>query len=241
MMGHEVKRSELSLVLPCFNEAALFNGSVEKIIATLGNSRYAFEIIFVDDASHDGTQTLIEKVCRKYAFARAIYHPKNTGRGRTVADGIRAAKGKVVGYIDIDLEVPPVYIPEAVDLVLNRHADVVIGQRIYRTTFTSIIREVLSRGYRSLAATLVDTGGLDTESGYKFFNRTKILPIIRKIKHQGWFWDTEVIVFAKRAGLHITELPVLFMRRTDKKSSVRIFHDMIDYLISLWRLKKRLK
>lgn len=241
MMGHEVKRPQFSLVLPCFNEAALFRDSVEKIIATLANSRYTSEIIFVDDMSHDGTQALIEKICSKYDFCRAIYHPKNTGRGRTVADGIRVAKGKVVGYIDIDLEVSPIYIPDAVALILERHADVVIGQRIYRTNVVSIFREVLSRGYRSLAASLVATGGLDTESGYKFFNRTKILPIIGKIKHQGWFWDTEIIVFAKKAGLRIVELPVLFLRRTDKKSSVRIFHDMIDYLISLWRLKKRLE
>ncbi len=236
-----MKQPDFSLILPCYNEESLFGDSVSQILKALSNSRLLFEIIFVDDNSRDSTAKLIAKTCRIQRNCRAIYHRKNIGRGRAVADGVRVAKGKIAGYIDIDLEVSAVYISEAVALISAKRADIVIGQRIYRTTFVSIIREVLSRGYRSLAARLVDTGGLDTESGYKFFNRTKILPILSKIKHQGWFWDTEIIVIAQRAGLRVVEIPVLFLRRTDKKSSVRILPDTLDYLVSLWRLRRRLK
>lgn len=280
-------RLDVSLILPCYNEAGLFLSSVARIKAVLDASTFSYEVIFVDDASSDGTQKLIRAVCRGVGIAsltraevarnnfdpssvssasalsmnslreseagqnfarsphantpfKAVFHARNFGRGRTVTDGIRAARGTVVGYIDIDCEVDPVYLTHMVSLILKRKADVVIGKRYYRTTPKAMIREILSRGYQWLADTMIGTGKLDTETGYKFFNRIKIVPILRKTAHPGWFWDTEIMVFAKRAGLTIREEPVLFLRRFDKDSSVHIFRDTWDYLINLWKFRRRL-
>lgn len=231
---------DLSLVLPCFNEEALFTKSVKFIIATLSASAYTFEIIFVDDGSTDATRTRIKQVCAKYPFCRSIFHRGNKGRGAAVTTGIQAANGDVVGYIDIDLEVLPVYIPDIVSLIKHRKADVVVGRRIYRTSMGSLVREVLSVGYRRLADLLIQTGGVDTESGYKFFNRQKFLPVLKKIKDKHWFWDTESIVLSRQAGLTVIEVPVLFLRRFDKVSSVHIFRDTLDYIGNIWRFRREL-
>lgn len=231
---------DVSLVLACYNEAPLFAQSVKEILHVLRHSRYAFEIIFVEDKSADETAGLIRKACAHYPNVRALFHKKNCGRGKTVADGIRAATGTVVGYIDIDLEVSPIYIPEMVRKILDGEADVVIGKRIYRSSIASIPREVFSLGYQWLADTMVGTGGLDTETGYKFFNRRKILPVVARAHHPHWFWDTEMMVWARRVGLRITEVPVLFVRRFDKKSSVRMVRDITDYLVNIWRFRGHL-
>ena len=136
------KQIDVSLVLPCYNEAKLFDESVKRIVSTLQNTKFTYEIIFVDDKSSDSTVSKI----RKTPY-RCIAHTVNLGRGRTVADGIRAAQGTVVGYIDIDCEVDPVYIPSMVSRILERRADVVIGKRYYRSSPKAMLREVLSRGY----------------------------------------------------------------------------------------------
>ncbi len=230
---------DLSLVLPCYNEAELFCESVAHIRDILEVTQLSYEIIFVDDRSSDETPELIRAVCAKHGRMRALFHTKNRGRGATVADGMRAARGKVSGYIDIDCEVSPVYIPAMVSLILRGKADVVIGRRYYRTSPGSIFREILSRGYQWLADTLIDTGGLDTETGYKFFHRRTILPILKQTKHNGWFWDTEIMVHARRGGLRIVEVPVLFLRRFDKHSSVHIIRDTIDYMIQLVKFRRR--
>ena len=70
---------DFSLILPCFNEAALFQGSLKHIIEALDAGAYTYEIIFVDDGSIDGTQKLIEKACKRYTFCHAIYHKTNMG------------------------------------------------------------------------------------------------------------------------------------------------------------------
>lgn len=247
---------DFSLVLPCFNEEGLFEDSVARIVAALDAGAYTYEIIFVDDKSTDETKKLIGNKCKKMdsplpaspaggrgndrGVFRAVYHTMNMGRGRSVMDGIRAARADIVGYVDIDCEVSPIYLPFMISLVKQKKADIVIGRRFYRSTAGSVIREVLSRGYQWLADVMVGTGKLDTESGYKIFRKKKIVPIFDQIEHQGWFWDTEIMTYAQRAGLRITEVPVLFLRRFDKQSSVHIVRDTIDYLIHLWKFRGRL-
>lgn len=249
---------DVSLILPCYNEMDVFAGSVARIVEVLKSSTLRYEIIFVDDGSRDGTQKLIESACRKLDSRRslsrtlmrdgndkgrhrAIYHSVNQGRGKTVADGMRVAQGTVVGYIDIDCEVGPEYIPQMVRMILSKEADIAIGKRIYRTSAGSLVREVLSRGYQWLSDVMIGTGGLDTETGYKFFDRKKIVPILKRMAHPGWFWDTEIMVRSKRANLSIVEIPVLFIRRFDKQSSVHIVRDTWDYMVQLWRFRKSLK
>jgi glycosyltransferase involved in cell wall biosynthesis len=230
----------LSLVLPCYNEAEIFEESVARIVEVMEASSLSYEVIFVEDKSRDHTADLVRGALKKNKKFRAIFHPTNRGRGATVADGIRAARGKVVGFIDIDCEVSPVYIPEMVRLILTNETDVAVGNRIYRTGLASIHREILSAGYRWLANVMIGTGRIDTESGYKFFDRKKILPVLSLTKHPGWFWDTEIVVLAKRAGLRVIAHPVLFLRRSDKISTVNVIEDTIDYLQSLWRFRQQL-
>lgn len=231
----------ISLILPCYNEGDSINENVRRIHRVLHWSGYPFEIIFVDDASVDETPERVTRFCKKYPHCRAIYHAVNQGRGAAVMDGLVAAKGTVAGYIDIDCEVSPIYISEIVDMIIRRQADMVIGKRMYRSTVSSFIREVLSVGYRWIASTILDTRGLDSESGYKFFRKKKILSLLPSIQSRHWFWDTEIVVLAIKKQLKIKEYPVLFMRRMDKKSTVRIIPDTIDYLKQMIKLRNRMR
>lgn len=235
-----MKRIDLSLILPCYNEEPVFAGSVASIIRVLSRSSLTWEIIFVDDGSRDRTRTLIADILRRDKRCRAIYHAANTGRGRTVTDGIHAARGRVAGYMDIDCEVSPVYLPDMAGRILDGQADMLIGRRIYRSSVTSMVREIMSVGYRALVSRLLPTAGLDTESGYKLFDRAGILPVLEKTTDPHWFWDTEIVVFSRLAGLTVSEYPVLFIRRTDKQSSVRIIRDTVTYLARVWRLSRQL-
>ncbi|OGG04327.1 hypothetical protein A2Z33_04230 [Candidatus Gottesmanbacteria bacterium RBG_16_52_11] len=231
---------DLSLVLACYNEEPIFRDSVRRITEILSETRLSWELIFVDDKSRDRTPDMIRALVASHPDWKALFHDVNTGRGKAVSDGMLVAAGTVVGYIDIDLEVAPVYIPQMVRLILRRSADMVIGRRIYRTEAYTILREIFSIGYRKLADFMVGTGSVDSESGYKFMRRSLILPVLARTRHPHWFWDTEITVLARRAGIKIAELPVLFLRRHDKVSSVRLFRDSADYLVNLWKFRRRL-
>lgn len=236
-----MKKLDLSLIIACYNEEKLLRESVARIESVLNDSVFSYEFIFVDDKGRDGTAGIIKTLVKKNPRWRAIYHAVNEGRGKTVRDGIAVAKGKVVGFVDIDLEVSPVYIPQFVRMILGGKADVATGLRVYREGVVSIHRSILSRGYSWLVRSILGIPFQDTETGYKFFNRKKILPVIKKTKNNGWFWDTEVMTYAHYLGLSITEIPVLFVRRFDKTSSVRLVGDTLEYVKNLVGFYKQLK
>ena len=166
----------------------------------------------------------------------AIYHSKNQGRGKSVADGIKTAKGEICGFLDVDLEVSADYIPLFTREIENG-ADMVIGRRFYEGGINSIARYLASKTYALTVKTLLKIPIEDTEAGYKFFRRSKILPVLAKTKNKGWFFDTEICAQAHWNGLKISQIPILFERRTDKKSTVRLIPDTLDYIKNLIRLK----
>jgi len=233
---------DLSLVLACYNEERVLEQSVAEIVGVLDNTRYSYEVIFVDDCSRDRTRELIDQAIARYPDKRMskIFHEENQGRGGSVADGIRASRGDVAGFIDIDLEVHARYIPSCVDAVRNG-ADIATGRRVYKLTLRSLDRYAMSAGYVRLVRWLLGVDLNDTETGYKFFKRERILPVLDEVDDQRWFWDTEVMVRSYYREYGIAEIPCLFLRRFDKASTVSPLADTVDYFRKLWRFRKTVK
>jgi glycosyltransferase AglD len=232
---------DLSLVIACYNEEPLLETSVRETFRVLDGMRATSEVIFVDDRSGDRTREIIDTIIALHPgrALRKIEHSVNVGRGGTVADGIRAARGRYVGFLDIDLEVHARYIPSCL-AALDEGYDVATALRIYKFTWRSVDRYILSTGYRALMRRLTRVSLQDTETGFKFFRRDRILPVLDQTEDTGWFWDTEIMVRAQRAGLRIVEIPALFIRRFDKRSSVNAIPDTIAYLKKLWRFRREL-
>jgi len=224
---------QLSVVLACYDEERILADSVAQIRETLDDAGTPYEIIFVDDASRDGTRAVIRELCAGAdGTLRLIAHERNLGRGATVSDGFRAASGDITGYLDVDLEVHSRYIPSLVGAI-RKGADVASVRRVYAFQLRSLDRYAMSRGYSFLVRKLLGTTLRDTETGYKFFRRDRLLPLLDEVRDPGWFWDTEVMIRAERRGLRIVEVPGAYVRRYDKRSSVRGMRDSIGYL---WRL-----
>ena len=72
---------DLSLVIPCFNEASHLRGSVGALVEVLDATRYEYEVVFVDDGSQDGTRELLHELCATTPRCRYIFHERNRGRG----------------------------------------------------------------------------------------------------------------------------------------------------------------
>ena len=233
---------ELSLVLACYNEERLFDESCREILATLRELGRTFEIVFVDDCSRDATRELIARFVDAHpdVATQVILHEVNRGRGATVADGFRAARGRYTGYLDIDLEVHCRYIPSLLR-ALDEGAQVATVKRIYAFQLSSLDRWLMSEGYSMLVRQLLETAVRDTETGYKFFARDALLPLLDEIADPGWFWDTECMVRAERRGMRIVEIPGAFVRRYDKESTVQGLRDSGQYFRRLLAFRGELK
>lgn len=232
----------LSLVLACYNEEEILLESFREIREVLESLGRPFEVIFVDDVSRDRTRALIEQIVGENPGLdiRVILHEANRGRGATVTDGFRAARGTFTGFLDVDLEVHCRYIPSLLR-ELERGADVATVRRIYAFQLGSLDRYFMSRGYSWLVRHLLRVEVKDTETGYKFFRREALLPLLDEVEDAGWFWDTEVMVRAERRGLRLAEVPGAYLRRYDKTSTVRGLRDSARYFGKLLAFRRRLR
>jgi glycosyltransferase involved in cell wall biosynthesis len=232
----------LSLVLACYNEAEHLEASFAEIRETLEQTTWPFEVIFVDDGSRDRTPELLQAIVARNPGLdlRLVLHEQNKGRGATVSDGFRAARGTIAGYIDIDLEVHCRYIP-ALARAIEQGADIATVRRIYAFQILSLDRYLMSRGYSWLVRRLLGLPFYDTETGYKFFRRETVLSLLDEIEDGGWFWDTEFMARAARRGLRVAEIPGAYIRRADKTSTVKGVRDSVFYFGQLLRFRRKME
>lgn len=228
---------DLSVIIPCYNEEEILFNNLKKIKQNLDKCHFKYEIILVDDCSKDKTVEIARDIMKLNDNVKLLCHTTNKGRGQTVEDGIKAARGKIAGFLDIDLQVPAHYItPLAIEI--EKGADVATAFRVYDVRVDILDRIIASKTYHFLFDLALKTGIKDSETGYKFFNREKILPVLDEIVDKHWFWDTEIMTRAHLKGYEIVEIPCLCIRYESKKSTVKLFRDSMQYLRNLWRFKK---
>ena len=234
-------RVGVSIVLACYNEEPHLERSFAEIRDVLDDTQEPYEIVFVDDVSRDRTREAIARIVAANPDTRiqVLLHDTNKGRGATVTDGFRAAVGEIVGYLDVDLEVHARYIPSLVKAI-RKGADIATVRRIYAFQVRSLDRYLMSRGYSWLVRRLVGTALHDTETGYKFFRRATVLPLLDEIRDPRWFWDTEFMIRAERRGFKIAEIPGAYIRCYEKASTVSGLRDSIDYFGKLLAFQRRL-
>ncbi len=228
------------MALACYNQADFLEQNISRIEKALMEKTINYEIILMDDKSTDSTPEIIKKMEKKNPRIKGFFHEKNMGRGKTTADAIIKAKGEISGFIDTDLETPPEYIPLLVKAIEEGN-DIAIGNRQYKINRHSIIRLFLSRGFHCLAKIAIGTKLHDTESGFKFFNTKKIIPVLKEVQSNRWFWDTELMILAEKKGLKIKEIWVPFIKNTEGKTTMKFARDIRDYWTELFSFRKRLK
>lgn len=235
---------ELSLVLACYNEAEILEGSLAEIQSWARGADFPLEIIFVDDASSDNTVEILERCTKGWAAEgirhQVILHSRNRGRGAAVRTGLNQATGSVQGFLDIDFEIPLAYVNRAFTLLRKQSAPrfLVAHRHSARENSYGKLRTLLSATYARMLRSRFDLPMLDTEAGFKFFTRPCTPSILRETWDDGWYWDTEVCLLATRKKWPVLELACPFERRHDKTSKVKIYRDIPVYLWKLLRQGK---
>jgi len=239
---NETNPMDLSIVIACYNDGDYLQDSLREIELVMAQTRYRYELILIDDCSPDGSARVVKRETEKRANARCVMHKENAGRGATVSEGMRLAKGQYVGFLDIDLEVHCRYLPAMIQ-ALESGYDVATAHRFYEIRWNPGIffRHILSMGYWVLMRFMLHLPYRDTETGYKFFNREKILAVLDDCQSPGWFWDTEIMSLCYDHELKVKEIPALFLRRPERTTTVKPIRDSIVYFIELLKFRSRRK
>lgn len=235
---------DLSIILPCYNEAKVLRKTVLAIRNVLEKTIYKYEIIIAEDGSNDGTDQIAKELSLEFNNVIWLHRDERLGRGSAVSAAIKKSRGRIAGFIDVDLETPVHYIYPLV-LEIEDGADIATCIRIFKLNkyqlFHRLSKVASHYCYLWLVRTLLRVNLNDTEAGFKFFKREQILPLLDEIKDKHWFWDTEIMVRSYYKGYKIKEIPTLFLPDHRRVSKVNLLKDSYDYLFNLLRFKKELK
>lgn len=164
---------EISVVVPVFDEEGAAPALAREIAAAFAGRD--FEIVFVDDASRDGTRAALEALKGEIPRLRVQAHRRNAGQSRAIRTGVLAARAPVVVTLDGDGQNDPADGPALVDALLAGPQELAMvgGQRVKRQD--SAAKKLASRIGNGVRRRLLNDTAVDTGCGLKAFRREAFL------------------------------------------------------------------
>lgn len=233
---------ELSIAIPFYNEEDNIENVVKNLVGELSRNRIDYELVLVNNGSSDSTHKIIENLKKTNFRIRYINIKENHGYGWGIINGLNAANGKFIGFIDGDNQVSPRSVSNAYNKIKEYDAVLCITKRSKRPR--KLMRKIASIGYNLILNALFFTNFWDINSKPKIIKQEfyKQLHLYSK----DWFVDTEILLKARHKKFKIIEVPIIYKERTKGKSKIKLnivkelVADIIKFIFHS-RFKKTLK
>ena len=213
----------VTVVVPAYDEAAAVEATVASVREVLKASGLEGQIVVVDDGSHDGTGELAQRA----GADLVITHPHNIGYGRSLKDGIEAARFDTILITDADGTYPVDRLPDLL-AEYRRGVDMVVGQRTGLPTGDGPVKGPM----RTLLKFLVEfTAGRrvpDVNSGLRVFSRATAMRYFPQLCDTFSF-TTSLTLAYMMTGCFVTYVPIAYGRRIGT-TKVRLFRESLRTL-----------
>lgn len=213
----------LSIILPCYNEAESLKKFLTHLVATYPNA----EIIVVDDASQDDSANIAEA-----CGAKVVRHAYNMGNGAAIKSGARAATGEVLVFMDADGQHDPKDIARLLQRYQAGH-DMVIGARDSRSQ-ASFARKLGNGFYNWMASWMVGHKIPDLTSGFRVVNAKKFREFLFLLPNT-FSYPTTITMAFFRAGYSIYYEPIKAHKRVGK-SHIKLLRDGLRFMLIIFKI-----
>ncbi|MGD0212518.1 MAG: dolichyl-phosphate beta-glucosyltransferase [Terriglobales bacterium] len=202
-----------TFVIPAYNESVRLRPTLDALLRYTQEQKWDAEILVVNDGSTDNTAQIVREYNQSHPQILLLENPGNRGKGYSVRNGMLHARGDICLFTDADLSSP---IEEAEKLfdAIGRGADIAIGSRWLRVELQTerqpLYRQLFGRIFNLALRVILGLRFADTQCGFKAFRREAAQRIFPLQKIERWGWDPEILFLARRAGLRVEEVPVLW-------------------------------
>ncbi|WP_433730512.1 glycosyltransferase [Nocardia sp. CA-129566] len=230
----------LDVVIPVYNEEADLGICVRRLHAYLRDGfPFPTRITVADNASTDDTMQVAQLLADELDDVRVV-HLDAKGRGRALRAVWEHSDAQVVAYMDVDLSTDLNALLPLVAPLISRHSDLAIGTRLDASSrvVRGPKREFISRCYNLILKASLQARFSDAQCGFKAMRTDVARQLLPLVQDGEWFFDTELLVLAERAGLRIHEVPVDWI--DDPDSRVDIVDTARKDLLGVWRLLRGL-
>jgi putative flippase GtrA len=228
----------LDVVIPVYNEQHDLEPCVRRLYDYLQRSfPYPFRITIANNASMDDTASVADELAASMPEV-AVLHLAQKGRGRALRAAWGSSPAPVLAYMDVDLSTDLAALLPLVAPLISGHSDLAIGSRLSRGSrvVRGTKREVISRCYNLILRGTLSARFSDAQCGFKAIRKEVAEALLPYVYDTGWFFDTELLILAQRAGLRIHEVPVDWV--DDPDSRVDIVATAVADLKGVWRVSR---
>jgi len=230
---------DVSLILPAYNEAATIASTIRETGGYFRSRGLGYELIVAADGD-DGTRELAAETARQGEPVRVIGNRQRSGKGRGVREAMALARGDIAGYADADNKVPINEFDKFRPWV-GQGYDVVVGSRAMRDSQIErrqpLYRQLGGKGFGFFMHAVVGLEGItDTQCGFKFFTRAAAREIFSRQQIDGYMFDVEILVLARRLGYKIQQIPIRW--RDDGDSRLELIAGNLRNLRDIFRIRR---
>ena len=234
-----MSKIKVAVVVPVFNEEKALSRCVETLTDFLASEDSRdWQIVIADNGSEDQTAEIASELSAKFDFVHYVRLPK-PGRGAAIKEIWSTSDADLLCYMDVDLSTSLAALSPLVNSVAEGGFDIAIGSRLSKDSTVigrSFPREVVSRAYNFLLKIFFPSMGVsDAQCGFKAVNRWTAQNLVPLIADTGWFFDTEMLIIARRWGLKVAQVPVLWT--DDPDSRVKVVSTALKNLKGMVRLR----
>ncbi len=231
-----VREATIDIIIPVYNEEHSLPACIEKLSAYIeGSMPVPTSIIIADNASTDRTWQVAGELCAQYDNLSRI-HLDQKGRGRALKQAWLTSQATVVAYMDVDLSTDLNALLPLVAPLLSGHSDIAIGTRLSRDSRVERgpKREFISRTYNLMLKTAMSAHFSDAQCGFKAMRTDVVQRLLPHVEDNAWFFDTELLLLAEKAGYRVHEVPVDWI--DDPDSRVNIVDTAVKDIQGMWRV-----
>ena len=168
---HTTEKIELSLVVPCYNEADNVARFRDETVRVLGGAGVSFELVYVDDGSRDGTGKVLRQLFREGGCPmQVIRFSRNFGKESAMLAGLAAAKGELITMIDADLQQSPEVVLEMLD-ILRRDPDCDCVAAYQKKRREGVLKKGLKSAFYKLINRFAEVGFVENASDFRTMRR----------------------------------------------------------------------
>jgi glycosyltransferase involved in cell wall biosynthesis len=211
-MGEEIVKPQLSVIIPAYNEEEQIEQCIFELQKVLDSSKLSnYEIIVVDDGSHDDTyNVLASRFSDNQKIKIASYSP-NQGKGYAIKYGFNLSNGEIISFLDADLDLHPSHVLSLYSYMIEHDFDLVIGSKRHPQSvlFYPPLRKIYSNVYYYLIRLFFSLPIKDTQTGVKVFKREVLEYVLPRIVIKQYAFDLELLVVAHMGNYKIGEAPIV--------------------------------
>ena len=231
---------DLTLILPAFNEAATILSTIQQALQYLeGELKLRTEIIVAADGE-DGTREKVLDWAKGGARIQVCGHKRRSGKGRGVREAVALARGNIIGYADADNKVPIEEYAKVQRCFAQTGCDIVCGSRALKDSVIfrhqPLYRRMGSKGFHIFMHTATGLWHVtDSQCGFKFMRRDVARALFAAQRIDGYMFDVEILVLAKRFGYTVREVPICW--RDDGDSRLELIRGNLRNVRDILRIR----